>query len=85
MGAITSIHYSTDNRKPDMDNPPREWVIANARLVIAAPNLLAALKGFEYPNFPGRFCDHADFATELCPRCKAARAAIAQAEGIANG
>jgi hypothetical protein len=43
----------------------------------AGPALLAALKGLEYPKEPGVFCDH---PVEPCPRCKAAREAIALAE-----
>jgi hypothetical protein len=55
-----------------------EEAIANAQLMHAATDLLAALKSLEYPDEPGRFCDHAG---EPCPRCEAAKAAIAKAQG----
>lgn len=51
---------------------------ADAQLISAAPDLLTALAGLEYPGEPGRYCDH---AAEPCPRCEAARAAIAKARG----
>lgn len=40
--------------------------------------LLAALRGLEDPDEPGRFCEH---AAAPCHRCDAARVAIAKAEG----
>lgn len=61
---------------------------ANARLIAAAPELLAALKGWEraFENYSAEFnpsgrakkvCDWGAFNADLC----AARAAIAKAEG----
>lgn len=37
----------------------------------------AALRGLEDQKEPGRFCNHADFAPELCSRCAAAAQALA--------
>ena len=55
------------------DFPP-----ANAAYIVKAVNaheaLVAALRGLEYRKEPGTFCDH---AAEPCPRCEAARAALA--------
>jgi hypothetical protein len=56
--------------------PPSE---ADARVIAAAPALLAAIRGLEYDRQPGRYCDHSDY--ENCPRCAAVVAAIKLAEG----
>ncbi len=72
-GCLRPVGYIFDG---STQFPPEERE-ATARLIAAAPDLLATLKALEYPDEPGRFCDH---AAEPCPRCEAARAAIAKAE-----
>ena len=46
--------------------------------ILAFADLVAAMKGLEYPDEPGRYCDH---AAEPCRRCEAVRAALAKARG----
>ena len=43
--------------------------------------LSAALRGLEYRDDPGRYCDH---AAEPCPRCEAARTTLAAAGGTTD-
>ena len=51
---------------------------ANARLIAAAPDLLAAMESFELYPCVGESC-RTEYPTGLCPGCLA-RAAIAQAK-----
>lgn len=41
MGAVASVHF---HKRECDDNPPKDEAKANARLIAAAPDLLAALK-----------------------------------------
>ena len=72
--------YSMAGPLPDGKCGP---ILAAERLARVNADLLAALTGLRYrPDMtepqpqPDRYCDH---AAEPCPRCEAARAAIAEA------
>lgn len=102
MGAIATIEYSVEGQDwRDGDHEPLPVAIANAHLIAAAPDLLAALraimakldKGRDAPGHchdrPGIWDDDngekAGQPCEWCVQWNAARAAIAKALPAAQG
>lgn len=79
MGAIATVHHSPTRSIEDGDNPPLDEAKANAHLIAAAPDMLAALEGIVSG------CVNPDVAVrrvmlDLAP----IRAAIAMATGKGN-
>lgn len=90
-----SVHpYSVDGVlypvRNDVKQRCRDRLEANARLIVAAPDLLEALKGIMSCTFTGHYNDdreidywkrEAELGNEEAPNVLAALAAIARAEG----